>query len=279
MQPWMGGGRSGWSGETGQFELRGVSPGSYYLRVDGFAPPRTRLIGVTTIEVAGRDVEGVSIALGPMGTVKGQIRVAGTSALPSMSGVTIFLEPKSGGMAMFGNSSGRAAEDGIFEVSEVSPMPAMLRLNGLPQGYYVQSIRMSEVDVLDHGIDLLAARSASNIDVVLKEGAGNMDGTVQNEKGEPVSGAVVALRSTLQGPFATQLFKQVTTDQSGAFQIADIRPGEYKLLAFDKVDVMGVQDPELWTQYESSSVTVKIAEKAQESRTLKAVVASEQFSQ
>jgi hypothetical protein len=249
------------------------------LRVDGFAPPRTRLIGVTTLEVAGRDVEGVAVALGPMGTVKGQIRVAGTSALPSMSGVTIFLEPKSGGMAMFGNSSGKAAEDGIFEVNEVSPMPAMLRLNGLPQCYYVQSIRMAEVDVLDHGIDLLAARSASNIDVVLKEGAGNMDGTVQSEKGEPVSGAVVALRSTLQGPFATQLFKQVTTDQSGAFQIADIRPGEYKLLAFDKVDVMAVQDPELWTQYDSSSVTVKIAEKAQESRTLKAVVASEQFSQ
>jgi hypothetical protein len=124
---------------------------------------------------------------------------------------------------------------------------------------------------LKDGIDLSRSGSSANLDVVLSPAAAQLEGSVVDQKDNPVVGAVVLLRSTLTGPFALTLHRQVTTDQRGQFKIQSITPGEYRLIAFEAVEGTDPQDPDLFAQYENSAVKLSLAESAKETKQLKAI--------
>ena len=97
-------------------------------------------------------------------------------------------------------------------------------------------------------------------------------GSVADEKGNPVKGAVVLLcPDTKKQDLLALLLKTVTTDQNGPFKIPGIAPGGYHLISFDGVDSMEVQDPELMQQHESAAIKLEIKPGAKESGALKVV--------
>jgi hypothetical protein len=62
---------------------------------------------------------------------------------------------------------------------------------------------------------------------------GQVDGVVETQDGNLVSGAVVWLARETR---PDQPFRQTVTDQTGHFEIRNVSPGEYRAEAFTRVD-------------------------------------------
>ena len=141
----------------------------------------------------------------------------------------------------------------------------------MPNEFYLKSARFGDTDILENGLDLEHSSSAG-IELVVSGTAANMEGSVVDEKGEPVKGAAVLLRpDTKKQDLLSLLQKMVTTDQNGRFKIPGIAPGGYYLIAFDGVDSMEALDPDLMQQHESAALKVEIKPSTKETTALKVV--------
>jgi hypothetical protein len=260
-------GQGNWRGPNGDFELRGVRPGSYILHADYFDPPDQRFSGRLAVEVGGKDLDGLVVTLVPGLELQGAVRVDGPGEL-RFEDLAINLEPST----MFtGYTSARVKDDGSF-TTRPSRDVYTLRVSGAPPEFFLKALRFGDTDALEHGVDLTQAGTGSSVDVVLRAGAATLEGSVTDEKGKPVRGATLLLRPNKVKPsILAQLQKTVTSDQNGQYKIQGITPGEYYLLAFDGIDTMEAQDPDLFQQYEGSAVKVELPENAKENRALKAI--------
>lgn len=262
---------SNFRGPSGEFEVRGIRPGSYIVEAMYADGPDQMMVGRTSIDVGDRDVENVTVSLGGGIEVRGNIRVDGQAQL-SFAEMRVYLEPKVRGSMMGGNTVARSNEDGAFTVLRAMPDSYYVRVMGAPAEFYLKSVRLADIDVLEHGLDLEKSTSASGLDVVMSPGAATVDGSVADEKGNPIKGAVVLLKPKDAKPSMLSLLqKYVTSDQNGQFKIPSITPGSYSLLSFDGVDLMEAQDPDFFEQHASKAVTVELKENGVESRPLKAV--------
>src|SRR5580704_9394327 len=82
--------------------------------------------------------------------------------------------------------------DGAFSISDVISDVYHLQVMGLPDGYWVKSIRMGDQDVKLTGIDLTRGPGDS-IEVIVAPNAGQIDGGVLNDRQQPAAGATVVL--------------------------------------------------------------------------------------
>ena len=64
------------------------------------------------------------------------------------------------------------------------------------------------------------------------------------------------------------LFKNTTTDENGRFVIRGIRPGDYKLFAWDDIEPGAWWDPEFLSHYERQSEEIEITTNGRVSRDL-----------
>jgi hypothetical protein len=116
-------------------------------------------------------------------------------------------------------------------------------VDSLPQGYYVKSIRMGDVDALKNGIDF--TRQASGpLEILLNPNGGRLEGFVTNARLHPAASATVVLVPEMCGHRPCHYFKKAMTDQNGHFTINGVAPGEYKVLALDRIDDSGYKNPE-----------------------------------
>ncbi len=257
-------------GPRGEFEIRGARPGSYILRADYIEPPDLRFSARALIEITNSNVEGVSLTLSSGGEVQGSLRIEGEASL-NLQDLNVFLQPRPGSFAMGGYASARVKEGGAFSIPRVTPDAYTIRVNGLPNEFYLKSARFGDTDILENGLDLEHSSSAG-IELVVSGTAANMEGSVVDEKGEPVKGAAVLLRpDTKKQDLLSLLQKMVTTDQNGRFKLPGIAPGGYYLIAFDGVDSMEALDPDLMQQHESAALKVEIKPSTKETRALKVV--------
>jgi hypothetical protein len=175
----------------GGFEFRGVAPGSYTLTAivsDGDKSFSTR----QPIEVGSNHVENLSVTVQPGVELTGHIRVDGQPTA-SLSNVRVNLRTRDSGGAMFApQPNGRLKEDGTFTMSNVGADRYDFGVFGLPDGYYVKSIRSGDDEVLISGLDL-SKGPAGPIEIVLSPNAGQAEGVLQNDKQQPAPGATVVM--------------------------------------------------------------------------------------
>ncbi|MCC6365480.1 MAG: carboxypeptidase regulatory-like domain-containing protein [Bryobacterales bacterium] len=257
--------------QNGEFELSGVRLGSYVLQAVSPEGPNEVMSGRLVIEVTDHDLDNLTVSLSPGGEVQGSIRMEGEGSL-NMRDLSVYLQPGTRSF-MMGNTNVRVKEDGAFVIPNAPQDLFDVRVSGAPPEFYVKSIRLGEIDVLGNGLDLTQSASASGLDIVLSPTAAQLEGSVVDEKGDPVRGATVTLRPTKSEPAAlvSQLLKSITTDQNGAFRIRSITPGEYNLLAFDGVDTLEAQDPDLFQEHSADAVKLVLKDSARETKQLKVV--------
>ncbi|HWU39604.1 MAG TPA: carboxypeptidase-like regulatory domain-containing protein, partial [Candidatus Acidoferrum sp.] len=152
---------------AGNFDIRHVTPGQYYLTVGLNEGGMSRQARVP-VDVGGSNVEGLNIVIGPGITVKGYLRAEGDSATVDLSNVRLNLQPRESGGIMFGPiGQGKPNADGLFEISSVAADRYNLFVSGLPSGAYVKAIRSDQVDVLASGLDITSGASPADIEIVI----------------------------------------------------------------------------------------------------------------
>ncbi len=200
-----------------------------------------------------------------MQAASGRIRILSAPA-PEYTFLRIQLKTADGAAPATPNGiaaqSRPASADGTFRVDNLWQGEYRLALTGLPAGYYVKEARLGELDLWS-GTFQYSGTDTRMLDIVISPRTGQIDGTATNSQGQPVPGArVVLIPERNRG--RAELFRPVTADPSGHFNIASVPPGDYKLAAWEAIEPYAFFDRELIKQADDNGKLVHVSESSRQ---------------
>jgi hypothetical protein len=222
--------------KQGDFEFPAVPAGLYTMTADAELPasepagkdePRRHTSGRLTALRVNRDYTtriGVAEAYSSMAahvTVEGK---------PDA-------KPPRPAMAVVGDSQGRQVWNTTTEyVATLSPDHYQVYVEDLPAGLAVKSMRIGRTDVFQNGFTVGEEADQIDLEIVLAPEAGVVDGTVLDKDEKPAAGATVLLVAEPKLRARYDSFHAVTADQHGRFHFENVRPGDYKVFAWDDIE-------------------------------------------
>jgi hypothetical protein len=275
---------------TGEFEVRDVAPGSYWLRIAPMsfsAPgggPATGAIstpvgfGANTtqipVDVLNGDLDNVAVTISPGVSISGRVRIEGATnpSQETFGSLSLSLQPVGGGGSILSTLANtvRPATDGTFTIPRITPGDYRLFVLGLNPGTFVKSARLDQADALQGAT--IGSRVDGSLDVVLNPNAGEVEGTLVGGDLRAVSGATVVFVPE-RSRDRLDLYQTATTSQDGRFSIRGITPGEYRLFAWEDIEPFSYFDPEVLRQYEARGKLVRINESSKETAEVRIIPA------
>jgi len=245
----------------GAFDFPSVPAGPYTLTA--FINQGGKFLSARqAIDVGSTNVEGVNLTIESGVSLTGQVRIDGTTD-QQLTNVMIRLSPREPGSVMGALPNVRMASDGAFRMDDVTTDAYTVNVGGLPQGFYVKSIRSGNIDVLTSGVDL-SNGAVAPLDVLVSPNAPQVAGSVQNPGTQQPAVAVTVVLIPQEPERRNQPFFYRTgnTDQYGRFTLTPVMPGEYRAYAWEDVQYGQWFDPEFMKAVESNGEAVSVKEGA-----------------
>jgi hypothetical protein len=263
----------GTTDSNGAFDLQGVVAGRYML-ITSFPAVPVPAAGVVRqpgasafalAEVVDRDIDIRLSAVLPL-NIEGHLNVERSATAKDLElarvRVSLTRDPYLFGMPLptipLGPVQDLARSAGAFTIQTL-PGDFRVVVNGLPPEAYVRSIRMGSEDILRDGLHVRESSPATPLDIVIATDAGEFTGTVMDDRREPMPNAAVVLVPDFQGLSIPASVLSTSTDATGRFTIRSIRPGNYKLYAWEYVDPGIWESAGFLNSYEPFAKTVRIA--------------------
>jgi hypothetical protein len=251
--------------------------------------------GRITIDLHSGDREDITVAVHHGIDIQGRVTIDGGPSL-SINNVRVSLQPddSASNLAVYqqvGQYQPRLDGDGSFTIPAVpeaqyrirvafGPLPLLPRsaipsatspsatpasslptspLTGAPLGTngYVDDILQSGKTVYDNGI-YVGNHAVEPLEVRVRTDGGSVEGVVMDAKRNPYAGATVVLVPPIQHRQNPALFKVATSDAAGRFSMTGIRPGEYKLLAWDSIPTGAYMNAAVLDSYKEVQVSVNV---------------------
>jgi len=252
----------------GQFEIRNVPSGSYTLVAHTMAGGQGGLAASMPVTVTGSHVEGLRLTLAAGADLQGAVKLVDTTAPVELKNLNVMLQPARN--AFFGGGPpprGRVGEDLKFTLKSVPPVQYMVNVTGIPNTCYLKSVQFNGRDVPAEGLDMSAG---GPLDVVISAAAAQVDAVVMDGDGKAVGGAVVAVI-----PKDGSRPQVMTADDNGILSVKGLKPGDYRLLAWEDVEQGAPYDPDFLRQFEKEGKSVKLDASGHEALQLKAIPAEQ----
>jgi Carboxypeptidase regulatory-like domain len=259
----------------GTFTVTGLAPGSYMLRAQRMGGPgegpETAMATVTT---TGDDISNLTIIAAKPSNLSGRVVVdpSAVSALPPALMIGVFPADQIGIPAPPPPPT-RVAEDFTFE-TKAPPGRMRLTLGGMgppPAGWAVKSVRVNGVDVTDAGIDFRPNEDVSGVELELTNKLTAISGGVTNSRGETAKDytAIAFSQDKEKWTGAPRYQSTGRPDQEGRFKITGLPPGDYYLVAVDRVEPGQWADPEFLESIRTSAMSMSLAEGETKALTLR----------
>jgi protocatechuate 3,4-dioxygenase beta subunit len=264
----------------GSFWIANVPPGRYLAVARSGGRGDDQKMGTQSLNVNGENISGVTIALQSGVKVSGYITVesAGTPAptdystfrvdAPDVEPLPFFAGPGGGGPVA---SGARAEKNGAFQVGGLLPGKHYIRASG--QGpWSLKSVTIAGHDVTDQVVEFRTGQDVDNVTIVLTDRTTEIDGTVRDGTGTPVGQlTVIAFSSDQQywRPQSRQI-QAVRSDQSGAFRLRGLPPGDYEIIAVDDVEQGEWYDPSFLEKIRAGAKRISLGEGEKKTQDLKA---------
>jgi hypothetical protein len=224
------------SHKDGTFEFPAIGRGDWSLEADS-APERggnnemyVVSSGNVPLPVSDKDVDNVQLRFEPSFSVEVSADW-GDQKPPANGRPNVTLMPSGGMQVQMAATPLPGGSLGFMHMMpgryRIIPMP------GSPQGFYASAITVGGQDVLGQEVDLTASTPA--ITVVYRPNPGSIRGTV--DQGE---GAIVLLWP--DGSAVPPMVRSVTAGAHGSFEFPNVAPGEYSVVAFDRIDESGADE-------------------------------------
>jgi hypothetical protein len=219
----------------GTFDIPSVIPRSYTLTLLGTdnsgaaestGPARPRLLARQDVDVAADDVNGIVLAVIPLVTLSGRIRVDGLDGA-NLEHVRVSLLP-SGATTAGALHNIPVQQDGTFQIANLSPGQYMVRIVGAPSGTYIKSVTYNHQDITTAGFDITQG-GGGEIEVVLRTGTGEVDGAPQEGTQVSSTTIMILVPEPLAADVSGVLFGNAQS--SGSFVIRNVPPGRYYVYA------------------------------------------------
>lgn len=271
LSPRDGGAANGMRGalrmSDNSFEIRGVQPGSYLLWAKSGAAG-SEMFTSQPLDVGATPVNSLVLTLAPAMEIPVQITVAERDAQVDLKTVMVRMRSVMP-VSMAGAAPMARMEDGgRFTLRGVTPLRYVVSIDGLPDGCYVQSMRYGGQEVASAGTEFTVR---APLEVVISASAGKIAGTVTDKDGRPMIGAIVVLLP----PDAAVQPQEASSDDNGAFTFNRLKPGRYKVLAWEDMEPGAYQDPEFRKLYESRAAEVNVGPRDQQTAQLRAIMVEE----
>jgi hypothetical protein len=261
--------RSNEAEEGGQFEVRGVPPGSYIAQASIGAEEQL-LSARQKVNVVAADVEGIKLVPMRSFTVSGSLRFDSRPPNPGAH-YTVNLRsvdaPDDSGFFMHLDAFGQNAtvdRTGRVEWKNVKPGTYYVQFFGDDPDSYLKSVSLGEGDI-DTGFTISGPVS---IDVVVSPKGGKLDGVVTDHD-QPVADATVVLVPEEKFRKNRQRFAVASSDQRGHFTLRGLAPGAYTAFAWQDVDDGLYYDASFLRSQESNGSPLRIEAGAQQKIDLK----------
>jgi hypothetical protein len=249
----------------GSWTIPNVSAGEY--RVSVRAPARDNQPAQEaqiTVNVAGADLDGVSLVAGAGGIVRGQLVTDDGSPLPpTYERMQVRPRFTIGGRmttAIVSPDNGRVRSDGTFEVQGVLS-DTVLAVTPLTGEWTLKAIEIEGKDFADQPVPIEPGATLSGVRVVLTNRPTTIAGAVHDEKKNPAEGTVIAFaEDSAKWRDGTRMIRATRPDQRGRFTFKGLPAGEYLLIALDYVLEGQWNDPEYLEGLKSRAERLTLAD-------------------
>jgi protocatechuate 3,4-dioxygenase beta subunit len=235
---------------TGAFTVSGVPAGRYEI----VARVGARLAGRADVEVADRDVNGVTITLAPGVRVSGRCIVDGVAQGGADPLLVQLVAAQPGGP---GVGAKMVDTNGSFTFDNVEPGEYRLRLLARGRTIVPSAVRFG-TDVLPEGIvPVTPERQGQVLEISMTLKTGTVDVFVGDRSQRPLAGTTVALVPDRERRRYSGLFRTAATDADGRAQFTDVAPGGYTVMTGD-VAPAEWQNPDVIRRFERAGVAVTL---------------------
>ncbi len=259
------------TGATPSYSLRGIPDGEYEITATRFDSENGAAAAPRRVTVRGTDLTGVDLVLNPLATLAGRVVVepgdpanaeAGKCNLKRPSAleeVTLRLQrdeakPAQLPTAGFGSSDNTPDAKGEFKLVNLSPGRFRL-LTSLPNdAWYVKAITTPAapppaaanaprnaataaaapaITAAASALNLKAGDRQSGVTVTLARGAAALQGQITNKDGAKLAARLRIHLVPAEGTAAEDLvrYQEILARNDGAFELKNLAPGKYWLLA------------------------------------------------
>jgi hypothetical protein len=228
--------------KNGDFDFRGVIPGSYFLAA--FAEDGKVLLSARIpIEVADSELRNIKLDAQPGRVFRGRMSVEGwpLTQEPDLAHFVVGFRPENlensgvaasllkGGLQTIASpDAAKVSPDGSFTLEGVTAWDYLVRisLNGQAMSpalrpafsrLYVKSIRSGPADILNGGLHV-GSTFYEELEIVLGTDSGTFDGRVLDENGKPVAGATAVVVPNAPYRKRDELYAIVKTNAAGRFE-------------------------------------------------------------
>ena len=246
-----------------RFEFGAVPRGRVSLVASGINPEGRALATRHVVEVDG-PVENLELAINPPFSVQGRLRVE-DGAIPPELKVSLATQDALTDVRL-ARSTGVGA-DGGFTFPDVNADRYFVSATGLPDGYFVKSIRLGKVNVREDGAEF-TQKLEQPLEIVLSAKAATIRGSVTGA-GAGVTIALVPQNKKLREQ--PEFYRTALTDRSGKFTLANLPLGEYKVFAWEDVESGAWMDPDFLKPLEEQGTAITMREGVVADLELKAI--------
>jgi hypothetical protein len=253
-------------GSTGKFEVRGASPGSYFLVASQLFAGHA-LGGRVPLEVSATARQDVTVPLVSALEVTGTLELEGVprGSVPNL----VARLTASEGLALGPQPVSKVGSDGSIHFSGVTPGHWTLSFDSLPEGLWIKSETFAGNEA-PAGEFNFTENTRGQLHVVLAGNGGQISGTVSLDS-QPSRATVVLVPSAPELRDAHQMYRVTNTTERGLFTLKGVRPGSYKLFAFQEIEPFEWFDPEQLKQVEEMGSSIDVSEGANVLRDIVAV--------
>jgi hypothetical protein len=208
----------------GTFEFAAVEPGDWRLSAEAGVDHDMPLGGVASAPVSENDVEDIRIRLTPSFPVEVTWGSAQDTVSAGRASMPLGLTPVEGQPRPI---VGDPAKN-VGRMNNVFPGRYRVMPGVIQAGSHVTAVMWGGRDVNGQVVEL--APGAAPFQVIASSEFGKIRGTV-----EKADGATVFLISRESGEILS--YRQVPCRAGGAYEIGDVAPGDYYLVAFDRTEI------------------------------------------
>jgi len=223
---------------TEKFEIRRVAPGSYFVVASQLIKGEVFSARVP-IEISG-DVPPQDVTLHTSPAVEAHGSVLMEDASPVPPNLVVRLLPAEGLLPGLPPAAA-VGSDGSIRLAGVSPGTWVLSVEHLPEGIWIKNVSFGDIRAFGAQLNVPAG-ARGPLRIVLAANSAQVSGVVGDE-GQPRQATVVLVPAEAELRLSPYAYRFSSTDSHGAFTFKGVRPGGYRLFAFESIAPFAWMDP------------------------------------